>query len=320
MSNLGKTYTKGDSFRAMAEAQQRRYRAEVLELSDDGQYGHRLSLEAAKGGHNFVVPVAHEAMVARAKSRKGISLARTEGNMLSSQAMCFNIFAPLDNAEGRKALAGVLGRFVGDMGSIKKISFEYSPPNSVFGDQSSEGGVDCDLLIEFERGVLGIEIKFAEEAFSSCGFCGPKKGRRCAEGIALDASRSACLYQSKKKYHYWARSEKLATLRPGSIQAAGCPFDGPMWQLWVNHTLIQVEAKRRSTRGVFAVCAPAGNKALTAGGVVDRFKAVLSDEATFALIGLESLVEALAAELGGKAKWAGWLAGVKGRYVVGQAG
>jgi len=48
----GPVYTKGESFRARAEAQQRHYRANVLKVGH-GKYGHVLSKEAASAGMNF---------------------------------------------------------------------------------------------------------------------------------------------------------------------------------------------------------------------------------------------------------------------------
>ena len=256
------------------------------------------------------------------KKGKGIHLARTQGNMLSSQAMCLNVFAPLDTPEGREVLGRVLGKFVGEMGTIQNILFEHTPSPDVFGDQSGVVGVDCDLLIEFGTkntltGVLGIETKFVEESFSCCGFNKADAKTKCPADVALDAGRSGCLYTSKKKYLYWARSDEYRTLRPEAISASGCPFAGQMWQLWVNHTLVQVEARRNNAaRGVFAVCAPSGNVALMGAGVLAKFGSMLSDPKSFAFIPLEQLIGELAQALAGKPQWSDWVDGVKARYVI----
>jgi hypothetical protein len=56
--DLGPIYSKGNSFRARAEARQREYRAQVLKAGWS-QWGHWLDKSSAEAGANFVVPEAH---------------------------------------------------------------------------------------------------------------------------------------------------------------------------------------------------------------------------------------------------------------------
>ena len=109
-------------------------------------HGHFLDEPAALAGRNFVVPEAFEQAKLRASAGKGVSEKRTFTNMLSSQAMCFNMFSPLANDLGLAAT--VLKPFFPGLAEVRTIAFEHSPANSVFGDQTGRGGVDCDLLVD----------------------------------------------------------------------------------------------------------------------------------------------------------------------------
>jgi hypothetical protein len=88
----GPLYTRGHTYRARAEARQRAYRAELG--VQHGTYGHLLAKEAADEGKNFILDETFRAARQRERAGKGVT-ARTFENMLSSQAMCFNVFAPL---------------------------------------------------------------------------------------------------------------------------------------------------------------------------------------------------------------------------------
>ena len=92
----GPIYTSGTSFRARAEARQRKYRAEVLRHGYE-KWGHFLDDTGVAAGANFVSTAAHEKAKARDTVGKGVG-DRTFRNMLASQAMCFNVFAPLKRA------------------------------------------------------------------------------------------------------------------------------------------------------------------------------------------------------------------------------
>jgi hypothetical protein len=316
MSDLGPVYTKGASYRARAEARQREYRVRTLGV-ENGDYGHFLAQAAADDGCNFVLPEAFEAARARQRDGKGVA-ARTFGNMLSSQAMCFNLFAPLRT---RLSLAGdVLRPFIPGFAEVRSIEIEYTPPGDVFNDQSGLGGVDCDLLIEGTNAggeplVVVIETKFVEREFSVCGF--RRAGRAgkgqdvCPDDVPVRSSRGACLYARNKGYAYWQRSDEHELLVEDALTDAGCPFAGARWQLWVNLALAHEEAKRRGAKEAhFAVCTSENNAALLKGGkVIDGFRSLLRRPEAFHLIDLDALlarIEAVApAELG---RWATGLA------------
>ena len=296
----GPVYTTGRSYRARAEARQREYRARVLGVKH-GRYGHFLSPEAADAGSNFVLLEAFEAARARQLSGKGVA-PRTFENMLSSQAMCFNVFAPLST---RLRLATeVLGRFIPGLEEVTAIHIEYTPAGDIFGDQTGRGGVDCDVLVEGRTKsgslVQVIETKFVEPEFSVCGFRKPGRAGKgqevCPDNVTVRDDRDACLYVSKKGYGYWRRSDQLHVLADDAVLGTGCPFADGRWQLWVNLTLAHAEASRRGASAVgFAVCSSSRNATLLGQGeVLEGFRALVRQPANVGLIDLEELLAHIA--------------------------
>lgn len=327
MMEEGRAYTPGSSFRARAEAQQRRFRAQVLKIGH-GEHAHWLSEDDADRGANFYGR-AYTEVLARADTGKGVDRARTLVNMLSSQAMCFNIFGNLQTGEGLAIATKALRRFLPTIREVKRIHIEYTPSNAIFGDQSGRGGVDCDALIEYGAtngggGLLAIETKFVEVEFSTCSFRKrtAKAGTHrdsCPQGTCHGQDFSGCLYASKKGYRYWDQSLQLGTLKPSLLRGCDpCPFGGGLWQLWVNHTLVHSEAHERHLQAAaFAVCAPEGNDALLKGGeTIAAFRNVLTDPASMLLITLEDLVGALASSVGPDRFWQDWVDYLRQRYLV----
>ena len=148
MVDLGAVCTKGNSFRARAEAHQREYRANALRAGWE-QYGHLLDEAATVSGRNFLTPAIFDAVKQRADAGKGVLLSRTCGNMLASQAMCFNLFAPL--AADLDLATAVLREHVAGLTAVTGIAIEWTPSSDIFGDQRGKGGVDCDVLVEARR-------------------------------------------------------------------------------------------------------------------------------------------------------------------------
>ena len=292
----GPIYTRGKTYRARAEARQRTYRAEVLG-APHGRYGHFLSAKEADDGQNFVVEEAFHAARHRQQAGKGVAR-RTFENMLSSQAMCFNLFAPL--ASRLELAATVLKPFIAGLVEVKAIHIEYTPAGDVFNDQSGRGGVDCDVLIEgrteTESLVQVIETKFVEPEFSICGF--RKSGRAkkgqdvCAEDVAVRDDRNACLYLRKKGYAYWQRTDEHRLLEADALAERGCPFGGARWQLWVNLALAHEEAHRRGARDArFAVCSsPRNTTLLGKGEVLEGFRSLLRVPSAVSLFDLDELL------------------------------
>jgi len=314
----GPAYTTGERYRARAEARQRAYRAEVLGVGH-GRYGHLLAEAPADEGGNFLTREAFRAAVARQQAGKGVAR-RTFDNMLSSQAMCFNLFAPL--ASQRDLAAAVLRPFVSGLREVSAIHIEHTPAPDVFGDQTGRGGVDCDVLVEgrTDEGplVLVIETKFVEPDFSACGFRRSgraKKGQAvCPSDVAVRSDRGACLYERSKGYTYWRRTDEHALLTADAVPPAGCPFGGQYWQLWVNLALAHEEAARRGAGDVrFSVCASSRNTALLGDGeVLSGFRALLRRPEAVGLIDLDELLVQIGACA--PAELEGWGRGLSARY------
>lgn len=317
-SDLGPIYTKGKSYRARAEGRQREYRASLG--VPHGSYGHFLAQEAADAGRNFVLPEAFDAARTRQSAGKGVA-ARTFENMLSSQAMAFNLFAPLGTRLG--LAAEVLRSFVPGLATVTSIEIEHTPPGDVFNDQTGRGGVDCDLFVEGTNAageglVLVIETKFVEPEFSICGF--KKSGRAekgqdvCPDDVPVRVNRAACLYARNKGYAYWQRSDEHALLADTALAATGCPFADAKWQLWVNLALAHEEATRRGAKDVrFAVCTAANNDALLEGGkVLEGFRSLLRRPEAVFLIDLDALLARV--EEVAPADLAAWARALSTRY------
>jgi hypothetical protein len=298
-ASYGPIYTTGQSFRARAEARQRWFRAEHLGVGWT-EHGHWLDERAEAAGANFASPIAFNAATMRDRHGKGVGK-RTFQNMLSSQAMAFNIFAPLANDLSLATEA--LLPFVPNLTTIRAITLEYTPAASVFRDQSGRGGVDCDVLIDATvsgdvLAVIVIETKFVETELSTCSFRKTKKAnqalKRCPDDVRVASSRQACAYSAKKKYAYWDQSDALGTLVP--LQTTGCPFSGPAWQLWVNHTLAHAEAVLRgASEAILLLCAPEGNDVLLRGGtILSSFRQCLSEPESARRLPLDSLLNAIA--------------------------
>lgn len=314
-ASYGPASRRGASFEARAEARQRWYRAEVLGVPYTG-YGHWLDGASASAGANFVTPVAHASARQRDTAGKGVGQ-RTFTNMLASQPMAFNVFGPL--ASDLELAGRVLAPLVPGLRAVRSMAFEHTPAPDVFRDQSALGGVDCDVFIEAtftdgEAAVIAIETKFVEKEFSRCGHrtaAKAKVGRACPDDVDVTTSRGTCLYQRQNGYAYWERADEHRTLR--ALPAAGCPFGGPLWQLWVNHTLAHVEAARRcAPHPRYLVCAPERNDALLRGGsVISGFRALLTRPDTAGFLSLDAVIASISSVGSGPA---GWIEGITGRY------
>ncbi len=151
-------------------------------------------------------------VIARNKNGKGVDLNRTTKNMLSSQAMCFNLFAPLKH--DKNFAKAFLGHLLGNVDEIiGSIEYEFTPSKTIFNDQSGKGGVDCDALLKYKdvngnRKLLVIETKFVEPEFSNCGFRQGEIENQCPRDTNVASDFSNCRYHYKKKYNYWKVAEE----------------------------------------------------------------------------------------------------------------
>lgn len=318
----GPIYTTGTAFRARAEATARAFRVSHLRAGH-AKYGHLLDDAAREAGANFVHPAALAAAERRATKGKGVDRARTFGNMLSSQALCFNLFGPLALEPGGMDVArDVLAHYLPGLARVLSIEIEYTPPFEVFRDQRGRAGVDCDVLLEFEdsagqRGVLVVEVKFVEEAFSRCGHRSQDSRDACPLDVVIGKDFSGCRYSMKNEFAYWQRTAEAGSLGLSFVEQPGCPMGGPSWQLWVNHTLAHVEATRRgAARAVLGVCGPDGNEALAASSTIERYKQLAAEGTSVVFLALEGLLDRLVAVCSTREAWSPWAAALRTRYRV----
>lgn len=292
IKNVEGIYTTGTSFRAFAEAYARNYRLMKLQLKEFKKYGHVLTDDDANNGLNFLPSLRNDILSAvqeRNEKGKGVDIDRTTKNMLSSQAMCFNLFVPL-NLDKQYATA-FFNQLLGDCQEIiNKIEIEYTPSKTIFNDQSGKGGVDCDALLQYRdnsgnRSILVIETKYVEPEFSICGFRKnefnkqKKKRDLCPVDTIVDPDFSNCRYNFKKHYKYWEVAEESNLFHIDLIHSESCPFGGSLWQLWVNMTLAYGIAKERGC-DVFkyaVICHERNDKLSDNGNVFFEFKKILKN-------------------------------------------
>lgn len=123
----------------------------------------------AEGSGNFLsteiaalamrVAQAHKA----AKERAGIiDIKRLTGNLLTSQALCFNFFGmlALDHDLGLR----VVQTFYPEITAFTGVSFEYAPaPKVEFTNDNSAFDVVLEVQIGEEEGLIGFECKYTED-------------------------------------------------------------------------------------------------------------------------------------------------------------
>ena len=125
---------------------------------------------AADAGRNFLSPeVAHlvRREVAYQETGALIDQRRLYGNLLSSQPLCFNVFAPLHLNPGlaakviRSLIPGI------DLARVLHVWFEHSPGrgrDDLTGDRSAFDVAFVYERTDGEKGLLAIEMKYSEGA------------------------------------------------------------------------------------------------------------------------------------------------------------
>ncbi|MFZ6743675.1 PGN_0703 family putative restriction endonuclease [Undibacterium sp. JH2W] len=97
------------------------------------------------------------------KERAGIiDIKRLTGNLLTSQAVCFNFFGmlALDHDLGLR----VVQAFYPDVTAFTGVNFEYAPaPKADFTNDNSAFDVALEVMIGEEEGLIGFECKYTED-------------------------------------------------------------------------------------------------------------------------------------------------------------
>jgi restriction endonuclease-like protein len=252
------------------------------------EYYHFFPFEEEYYLHNFLGEQEIFGEVkARFANHKAGDLKRCVTNMLSSQACCFNLFAPLKN--NRLMLASrVVSRLLAKEVDVKHIIIEFTPnshndllgfecaEDESIGDQGQFSGTDADVAMfythEDRKGVFLCEFKFIEEEFSICGsYHGAKKTTLrpiCDSAGYYDKLIAPVLNNKSKetrcgylKYHNWQLTRQSEVFDQKKIMdAEGCPFRNSSQQIWRNLLLVEHIAKaRRLNEFYFGVISPKPN-------------------------------------------------------------
>lgn len=171
--DLGPQNPKDSAFIAKMRLHQSWYRARILQIpygtgpkpKNRTYFGNMLTLADGERGMNFLTPHIFQVAMRRLSGKKGATdRFRLLFNMLSSQAMCFNLLAPLvDNLDLATQLMQNL--LPGEVSRVHKIIILYSPepPSEYLNDLST-----FDALVEYIRGdghlaFIGIEAPLAND-------------------------------------------------------------------------------------------------------------------------------------------------------------
>ncbi len=242
-------------------------------LSKDGNpYAHLLHPDDS--GRNFLAPGIAAALAERFDRHRAGDRARAETNTVASQTCCFNLFVPLARDLG--LASAVIGDLIGGPVSVDHVELEFTPNqladlpgyelrgrDESLGDQSGSGGTDADVAVFYraggERGVLVVEVKYLESAFSTCKSYRSKSVERklllqplcdsaaftavVTEPRRDDRGRLLCGYA---KYDNWELTRASVALDWEKIaRLPGCPFAGSAQQLWRNLLLAENVARQR---------------------------------------------------------------------------
>lgn len=258
--HFGPQYTRDNPYQASQRLWQSRWRLEFTNAGYE-RYGNYLDTESAQSGINFLSPEIFKAVKKRADAGKGIDYEMITENLLTSQALCFNYFVPLQND---LALASrILSNLFPFIDKCIELEIEYTPPNYL-NDQGRKYGVDADVAIRFQHidsttGILLLEVKYTEQSFSRC-----SHREHCPYGVSPISDFEKCIYSIKNKYRYWEYT-RSGTFNLEKIKTfPTCPFTDSLKQLWTNQVLAEAVMEHENlAHSHFAVIYPEENHALT---------------------------------------------------------
>ena len=252
--------------------------------------GSRLAMPAAEEAlSNFLTPtigavVRREVDAARRSGERLISEPRIFDDLLSSQPLCFNLFAELAE-DLAQATAWARAQWPGRVERVTRLLFEHSPGRR---DERFLGNRTAfDIYLEHTapgggEGFIGIEVKYHEDLVVKAA----ETRRRVTE--VADAS---------------------GLFRPEDLAALQAP---PLQQLWFDHLLalsmLQAEPGRWGGRGLYVLLHPAANERCEEVG--EAYLRRLLDGGTFQRLTLESVVGVLQATSG-----RAWVEAFRRRYL-----
>ena len=176
----------------------------------------------------------------------------------SSMTFGFNLFTPFRVGDP-EPLAALLGKQLGRQLQVDRVVFEYGGPTSVLAEVAGDvpeqdepfTAVDVAVFVRDERGrrgVILIEVKLSEGAFSTCNGAISRGNRRkdvCDSAETFFADPATCYlrhpYRAARDRRYWTIFEQdYGSVReafPGADLGGPCPFRGDGQQPMRNHAL-----------------------------------------------------------------------------------
>jgi hypothetical protein len=233
--------------------------------------GSRLPLEYARDtGASFLTAAALDAVRARTayvEARQSLDHQRLWADLLSSVALSFNLFGDLA-ADLERADRALHAWFPDTPGRVNEVRFIHSPgwfDPAYINSLRSFATVFILDLDDGSRGLVAVDVKYHE--------------RNKAETP-----------RPENLTRYGEVAERSNVFAPGAIDAL--KRRGDLCVMWIEHLLMFSMLQHPSdgwTWGRYVVVHPAGNT-----DVVDacaRYRAMLADEATFATMTLERLLD-----------------------------
>lgn len=250
--------------------------------------GSRLAMPFAKDAlATFMTPTVQD--VVRAEVLDSVKSAgkvyedpRIFDNLLTSQALCFNLFGELqrDLALASRTVARLLGDPTVE---VTGIEFEHSPGRSDLRFTADQSAFDVYIAYTFrgDRGFLGIEVKYAE-------------------------TMSGKVARHRARYDEVAHA--MACFIPEGLLKLP---QKPLEQFWRNHLLagsLVLDVASGFKAGTFVVLYPRRNAVVHE--AVVAYRACLRDEQTFKTWTLEGVLDAVQGEVGTP-----WVRAVRERYL-----
>jgi hypothetical protein len=242
---------------------------------------------ALETGMNLMSEMAR--LVARAEAEtseqdgKVIDNERLFTNLMSSQPLCFSLFAELQ--ADLELASQVIGDMLKQAARVTRVEFEYSPGRG--SREFTHDGTAADVYVEYEslgrRGLLCIEVKYHEDLV-------PRDWR--------DSCRT----------RYSELAAMMGCFCPESETVLRKP---PLEQLWRDHLLmgsILHHDESAFDEGQFVLLFPTMNGACR--DAVELYRAQLSNDQTFTVWTLEAFVDALEARCS-----ADWVVALRNRYL-----
>jgi hypothetical protein len=232
--------------------------------------GSRMPLDVARTtGANFVTNPAHEAAKARmakVEPQQSIDRQGLWADLLSSTALCFNLFGDL--AADRSLADRAIHTWWPDTpGTVSDVHFEHSPGRldlAYLGSLSAFTTAFVTDIGDGTRGVIGIWGRLHERSKSET----PKPIRLA---------------------HYGSIADRSGVFAPEAFDAVN---GTDLTLMWLQHLLVLSMLQHPGDRwawGRLVVVHPSGN--VDYAGACERYRTLLVDPSTFASITIEDLLD-----------------------------